>query len=81
LDTKVFTYFRTITSSQPDECGVCFELFDDSNNDDEDFPVKTHCGHILHLSCMRSWDESCKEHGRTLTCPQCRSDGFEITYI
>ena len=54
------------------ECSVCVTEIDGTENNDDEQPVSTKCGHTFHKLCLDNWvnDSGMKASN---TCPSCRT--------
>jgi hypothetical protein len=66
-------FFVLNTASIKDECPICYEQINDSENS-----ICHECKKPMHLSCIESWFNT----NEMRTCPHCRSNWkFEIDII
>ena len=55
-----------------ESCTICIEDFE-SNPQDEELLIKTHCGHLFHQKCLKGWIEAqIKKKVEKPECPSCR---------
>jgi hypothetical protein len=56
----------SIDMNQDDDCVICCEQLK------KEKAGKFHCGHIMHISCIKKYIKSKIELGDNITCPICR---------
>lgn len=70
---ELFTFCKPVASVPKDtSCSVCVTKIDDAEQDKDDRPISTQCGHMFHELCLDKWvnDSGMKASN---TCPSCRA--------